>query len=88
MSIARDIRIIVLQRGWVVVGEYSSDGTSGYINKGYVIRVWGTTRGLGQIAVEGPTNSTQLDAIPELEFHELTAVLKLKCNPENWHMIS
>ena len=78
------IRIVVLQRGWVVVGAYSQSGDDCLIRHGHVIRNWGTTKGLGEIATNGPTDNTLLDAIPETRFHALTVVLSLDCATEKW----
>ena len=71
--------IVVLQRGWVVIGDLEKIGDYFTLRNGSTIRVWGTTNGLGQIAKNGPTSSTKLDAIPETKFHELTTILIIKC---------
>lgn len=76
--------IIVLQRGWVVVGCLHKNGTEYSLTKGAVIRSWGTTNGLGEIANNGPTKDTKLDSIPDSKFHELTAVIRMKCDESNW----
>ncbi len=75
--------IVILQRGWVVVGDFTQDGSQCVINNGSVVRRWGTTKGLGQLANDGPTGSTELEPIPETTFHELTIVARLKCS-EKW----
>jgi hypothetical protein len=79
-----DIRIVILQRGWVVVGRYYEDGNKRRIESGYVIRAWGTTRGLGQIATEGPTDKTILDAVSTVHFHEQGEVASLVCTHSSW----
>ena len=43
------IQILVLQRGWVVVGETKKEGSEVVVSKSSVIRRWGTTKGLGEI---------------------------------------
>ena len=80
-----DVRIAILQRGWVMVGEFSKDGSQCFLRNASVVRYWGTTRGLGEIAAGGPTDKTELDPAGEVEFHELTAIALLRCNPEKWH---
>ena len=80
----KDIRIVILQRGWVVVGEYSRDGEMVSIEKASVIRRWGTTRGLGQLAADGPTSSTTLDACGHVETHILAVVASISCDPTKW----
>lgn len=79
-----DVRIAVLQRGWVMVGEYSKDGSRCFLRNASVIRYWGTTSGLGEIALGGPTDKTKLDWCGEVEFHELTAVALIRCAAEKW----
>lgn len=76
-------QIVILQRGWVVVGDFEQDGSQCFIRNGNVIRRWGTTKGLGELATNGPTENTVLDPIPETSFHELTIVARLNCS-EKW----
>jgi hypothetical protein len=71
------VKIIVLQRGWVVVGEYSQTATEGTLTNAATIRVWGTTKGLGELAEDGPTSSTKLDKAGTIRFERLTTVLVL-----------
>lgn len=52
--------IIALDRGWVFVGKPSISGDWMTIENARVIRLWGTTQGLGELR-DGPTESTKLD---------------------------
>ena len=54
--------IVVLDRGFVYVGDVNIDGDWCVIEKARNIRVWGTTKGLGEL-VNGPTASTKLDDV-------------------------
>lgn len=78
------VRIVVLQRGWVVVGFFSKEGEQCKLDVASVIRVWGTTKGLGEIAKGGPTSKTVLDPCPPIRFHELTSVMMIDCVGEKW----
>lgn len=81
----KDIRIVVLPRGWNIVGEYRKQGNNCYLNNASVIRVWGTTKGLGQIAKEGPTKDTKLDPCNgEIEILEQNIIYTLKCEASKW----
>lgn len=80
----KEIRIVILQRGWVVIGRYHQRGHYCWIENGYVIRNWGTTRGLGELAISGKQDATKLDAIPKTEFHELTIVASIECDFNKW----
>lgn len=82
-----DIRIVVLQRGWVAVGRYSRAGEHAKLARASIVRRWGTDKGLGQLASEGPRPNTQLDAAPDIEFHALTEVFNIRCNPEKWAIL-
>ena len=55
--------IAVLDRGFVYVGQIAHDGDWCIITNARNIRYWGTERGLGQLALEGPTDKTKLDAV-------------------------
>jgi hypothetical protein len=80
-----EIRIVILQRGWVMVGRYSRNGDDCQLTNARVIRNWGTTKGLGELAGEGPKKETKLDPTNGLvEFHRLTEIATVKCNEEKW----
>lgn len=79
-----EIRIVILQRGWVIIGKFYQDGHNCWVKNGYVIRSWGTERGLGELAMEGIKENTKLDAIPETRFHELTIVASMICDKSKW----
>ena len=81
------IHIVVLQRGWVVVGDISTHiGTIIKISGASVIRRWGTTTGLGEIALGGPTDRTILDYAGVVRCHELGIVFMLDCVEEKWKL--
>ena len=78
-------RIVVLQRGWVVVGKFSQNGQDCQLDNAAIIRIWGTSKGLPEI-VNGPiSGKTVLDKSPQpIRFHELTIVLSLDASEEGW----
>lgn len=78
-------RIVVLQRGWVVVGDLDRSAAPQLkLENASVIRRWGTTVGLGQLAKEGPQEDTKLDPAGTLEFHELAVVTTFETVPAKW----
>jgi hypothetical protein len=77
-------QIVILQRGWIFVGTLTKKGSSMRLNNAATIRVWGTSKGLGEIAESGPTSNTKLDTVPEVSFHELTVIGSIKCNEAKW----
>ena len=83
MSVQKPVRIVVLQRGWVLVGRFSQEGERCQLHDASVIRVWGTTEGLGEL-IAGPTSSTKLDPCGTATFHELTVVFTLDAEERGW----
>ena len=79
-----ETRIVILQRGWVAVGRFTQDGSNCKLSNAAVIRLWGTTNGLGEIAVNGPTAKTVLDKCPDIRFHELTVIATIDCVEAVW----
>lgn len=77
--------VLVLQRGWVVVGDLGQDdGVKVQLTNASVIRRWGTTKGLGEIALKGPTMKTILDACGVVEAHPAAVVLRVPCDASAW----
>jgi len=80
-----DTKIVVLQRGWVMVGKFERNGSECKLHNASVIRNWGTKKGLGEIAAEGPKKDTVLDKCNGLvEFDYLTVVATIACNGDKW----
>jgi len=79
-----DIKIVILQRGWVFIGRYSENGENAALDNAYSIRIWGTTKGLGQLALEGKTSSTKLDKAGRVEFNKLTVVAMINAKADLW----
>lgn len=76
--------ILVLQRGFVLVGRVSQEGHRTIVTDGRFIRRWGTTKGLGEIA-PGPTSTTQLDlAGPRVSLHPLQILFEIECDAAGW----
>lgn len=79
-----ETRIVVLHRGWIVVGNYSCDGDEVVVRRASVIRKWGATKGLGEIASGGPTEKTATDPCGTVRVHKLGVVFTLDCNQDKW----
>ena len=80
------IRIVVLQRSWNLIGRFSQDdrGVFTIHEPCYVIRRWGTTGGLGQIAEDGPTKETILDKTPTVRGHRDALIFTIDVDEEKW----
>ena len=80
-----DVKIVILPRGWNMIGIFSQEGSRCTLSNASVIRRWGTTKGLGELALKGPLKDTILDPCPlPVEFHELTVVATLGCVEAIW----
>ncbi len=78
-------KIVILQRGWVMVGKLEKAGSECKLHQASVIRNWGTTKGLGEIANDGPKKDTKLDPCNGLvEFDYLTVVATISVNEKKW----
>ena len=78
-------QIVILNRGWCVVGNYSEKGDECTLTDAAVIRVWGTTKGLGELAENGPLTNTKLDPTPNVHFHKMTMVARMDVNESKWN---
>jgi len=80
-----DWQIIIADRGWVYVGKPQRDGEWIVIHDCYNVMRWGTTRGLGQLALEGPTKDTKLDLYGIVKVHVLAiAGGTIECDNAIW----
>ena len=77
-------QIVIAQRGWVFVGDVTTNGDNVTIENAQCIRRWGATRGLGEIAKNGPTASTKLDDFGTVRLHALAVVATLDCEAGKW----
>lgn len=83
----KDLRVVVLQRGWVLVGDYLIDPETQIcsLKNSYTIRTWGTSNGLGELVKNGPLKSTVLDEnYGDVEFHKLTEIMNIRCESVVW----
>jgi hypothetical protein len=77
-------QIVILQRGWVAIGDLTKIGDYYELENAYIIRRWGTTNGLGQLASQGKQSKTELEPTPLMRFHELTVISFIKCDKNKW----
>ena len=77
-------QIVIAQRGWVFVGDVERDGDDVKISNASCIRRWGTTKGLGELAKEGPKSNTVLDKMGTVRLHSLAVVASIDCEATQW----
>jgi hypothetical protein len=82
------LKIVILQRGWVMVGRLEKNGNDCKLHNAHVIRCWGTTKGLGELAEKGPLQNTKLDKCYGIvEFDNLTIVATVSIKEEIWKTV-
>ena len=80
-----EIRIVILHRGWIVVGRVFQSGCEVKIKNGAVIRIWGTSAGLGELAEKGPLVNTKLDKQSNtMIVHEAAVIAQLEVSQSKW----
>lgn len=83
-TVLRGFGIVVLDRGFVYVGAVAHDGDWCVITDARNIRYWGTERGLGQLALEGPTDKTKLDAVGTVRAPARAVISILDTEASKW----
>lgn len=77
-------QILVLQRGWIFIGDLTKDGDEFVLSNAQNIQRWGTKDGLGQLAMSGPTSGTVLKGAGTVRCHELTVVFRMDVDESKW----
>lgn len=78
-----EVKIAILQRGWIFVGYYSKTAQDCKLSSAKCIRNWGTTKGLGELA-QGPTSKTVLDGAGTVRFNEATIIALIDADESKW----
>lgn len=81
-----DRRIVVASHGFVFVGMYERDDVLGVVNliDAHNIRKFGTTNGLGQLAIKGPQKETVLDPCGVVQIPLSSVVCTMQCDERYW----
>lgn len=77
-------QIVILDRGFVLVGTVKIEGDWVETTDASVIRRWGTTKGLGEIALGGPTANTKLDPVGTVRSPLRALIGLVDCEPSKW----
>lgn len=76
--------IVVADRGFVWIGDTLRCGDSLYISNAQNIRQWGTEKGLGELAMEGPKEGTELDPVPVVIVGMRAVIAIVPADREKW----
>ena len=79
-----EMRIAVLDRGWVYVGACRVESDTLIISGAKNIRRWGTTGGLGELAAKGPQPETKLDDYGTVRAPVRSVIHLIDCDPAAW----
>lgn len=77
-------QIVIAQRGWVFLGDVELVDDQVVITNAKNIRRWGTTRGLGQLAIDGPQTDTEVDDYGTVRVHKLAVVATIDVTSTKW----
>lgn len=76
------MKVVVYQRGFVAVGNDEREGPELVIRNAAIVRRWGTAnKGMGWLALHGPTPETVADKAGTIRTHELAVVMTLDVCP-------
>jgi hypothetical protein len=79
-----DFKIVVLDRGFVYAGTVQVANDFVTIHHAMNIRVWGTTKGLGEL-VNGPLPKTVLDATGTVRAPLRALIALIDADGAKWH---
>ena len=81
-----DIKIVVLDRGFVYVGRAVLDSDFVTITHAKNIRYWGTTKGLGEL-VNGPLSGTKLDSVGTIKAPLRALISLIDVEQKAWKLL-
>ena len=78
-----DIKIVVVDRGYVYVGIVEETTDFVKMSNAKNIRYWGTTKGLGEL-VNGPLENTKLDAVGTIKIPNRAIISIIDVDQKAW----
>ncbi len=83
---AGDVKIVVLDRGFVYIGVIKVDADFVTIYNAKNLRVWGTTKGLGELA-NGPLSNTKVDHVGTVKAPIRALISLIDVDAAKWKLI-
>jgi len=83
-STSEGLNIVILDRGFVYVGDVEISGDWVIITNAKNVRRWGTSQGLGELAAKGPQPETKLDMGGTIKAPRRALIGLLKCEASKW----
>jgi hypothetical protein len=81
-----EIKIVVLDRGFVYIGRVEETDNFVVIRNASNIRVWGTSKGLGEL-VNGPLANTKLDKVGTVRAPNRALISLIDVEQSKWTSI-
>ena len=78
-------QVVIADRGWVYVGRVTREGDQVVIGDCQNVRRWGTSGGLGELALKGPRSETTLDFYGTVRIHVLAVLGAIECDDSVWN---
>lgn len=81
---ALPLAVVVLDRGWVFVGRIENIDGSVKIHQAACVRRWGTDKGIGQLALEGPRPNTVIDEAGTVTVPNHAVIATIEAEVSKW----
>jgi hypothetical protein len=83
--VASSVQIVIAPRGWIFIGYTHEDKEERklIIERCNVLRVWGTTKGLGELT-SGPLSGTKLDKCATTRIPIDAVIAQIDCEDLKW----
>jgi hypothetical protein len=78
------LSVAVLDRGWVFIGRIIQHEGGVKLENAACIRRWGTTKGVGELALHGPQPSTVLDEAGTVIVPSSSVICLIETTEEVW----
>jgi hypothetical protein len=78
------LQIVVLERGFVYVGQIETIATGIIIHNAQNIRYWGTKNGLGELALCGKQSATKIDNVGRVRVPIHAVIHLIDCDESKW----
>lgn len=76
--------LVVADRGHVWVGRVRTDDEWAYVADAQIVRIWGTSKGLNELANSGPLSGTKLDAPAAVKVSRRAVIALIQCEAGKW----
>lgn len=76
--------IAILDRGWVFIARAQESPSSLELSNAACIRYWGTTKGIGQLALEGAQSGTKIDEAGTVTVPRTAVIALIDAVEDKW----